>query len=375
MDQDEAHRLVGFGLRHVRHGIPSTGYLVARLLMALSEERWGRGIGSPWWSAADLLVEAVRLDLVDRPSGRRLRLACAVADAQIDALRQSGDLAELAETMFAAGILRVHPHIAGPVLDDALAIRERQLRGRLRSRLFGTDPVGEDPDDLDALPHPVDAALEALPFLYGAAGLSRGHERARCLNAVNEALAVLMNEPEAGDWLFGCAFRPDLNGDPAPFKEASIGIKLDAPGGARPPVALALSPDTASAAGGNSSFRIALSVPLGVAEPSVEYTAEGAREKRYITAYGLGSDNPEWVLREQAGHPLDGDVLLAVVVCVPAGVSVVAEVVVAASLRRWKVLRSRAELPPRLHTIDLAARAPRALPGGPAGALSPRAGQ
>jgi hypothetical protein len=200
--QDETRRLMGFGLHHVRAGIPATGYLAARLLMALSEQRWGRGTSSPWWQAADLLVESVRLDLVDRPSGSRLRLACAVADEQIETLRQAGDLDELAETMYAAGILRVHPPIAAPLLDDALALRERQIRGQVRGRLFTVDTGGdEDPDAIDVLPHPVDAALEALPYLYGAAGLSRGHERARCLNAVNEALAVLMNDPDAGNWM------------------------------------------------------------------------------------------------------------------------------------------------------------------------------
>ncbi|CBG70346.1 MULTISPECIES: hypothetical protein [Streptomyces] len=174
---------------------------------------------------------------------------------------------------------------------------------------------------------------------------------------------------------FGCAFRPGPDGDSAPFKEANIGIRLDSPGIGRAPVALALSPDTASATSGNRSFRIALSLPLGVAEPSVEYAADSPREERYLTAYGLGSSNPEWSLREQPGHPLEGDVLLAVVVCVPAGVPVVAEVIVAASLRRLKVLRSRAELPPRLHTIDLSSHARRTLPGGPAGALPQETGQ
>ncbi|MFI2201330.1 CHAT domain-containing protein [Streptomyces sp. NPDC020192] len=200
LTQDQARRLVGFGRHHVRLGITATGYVVARLLLAVSDERWGRGMSSPWWPAADLLVDAVRLDLVERPSGRRLRLACAVADEQIDTLRQAGELDELAETMYAAGILRVHPHIGGPVLDDALALRERQLRGQLRGRMFSNDP-DMGPDSIDALPHPVDAALEALPYLYGAVGLSRGHERARCLNAVNEALAVLMNDPDAGNWM------------------------------------------------------------------------------------------------------------------------------------------------------------------------------
>ncbi|MEU9342305.1 CHAT domain-containing protein [Streptomyces sp. NPDC048278] len=201
VDEEQVLHLVGFGLHRVRDGATVMGYLMARLLMALSEERWGRGMSSPWWQAADLLVEAVRLDLVERPSGRRLRLACAVADEQLETLRQARELDELAETMYAAGILRVHPHIAAPALDDGLAIRDRQLRGQVRGRMFGAGSAGPDPDSLDALPHPVDAALEALPYLYGAAGLSEGHQRARCLNAVNEALAILMDDSEAGDWV------------------------------------------------------------------------------------------------------------------------------------------------------------------------------
>ncbi|MFF9818537.1 CHAT domain-containing protein [Streptomyces sp. NPDC014006] len=205
LTEDEARHLVAFGAHQVRAGALATGYLVARLLMALSERRWGRGRSSPWWPAADLLVEAVRLDLVERPSGARLRLACAVADEQIENLRKAGELEELAETMYAAGILRVHPHIAAPVLDDALAVRERQNRGLVHGRLFTPDSAAEggtdeDPAVPEGLPHPVDAALEALPYLYGAVGLSHGHERARCLNAVNEALAVLMQDPEAGNW-------------------------------------------------------------------------------------------------------------------------------------------------------------------------------
>ncbi|MFF9818536.1 hypothetical protein [Streptomyces sp. NPDC014006] len=172
--------------------------------------------------------------------------------------------------------------------------------------------------------------------------------------------------------MFGCAFRPDPDGDSVPFKDAHIGIRLESPGGGRQPVALAMSPDTASAASGNS-FRIAVSLPLlGVAEPSVEYAGDGTREEQHTTAYGLGSSNPEWLLRELPGHPLTG-VWLTVAVCAPTGSPVVAEVIVAASLRRMKVLRSRAELPPRLHTIDLTSIA-QPLPGGPSGALPHGAG-
>ncbi|MER5431578.1 CHAT domain-containing protein [Streptomyces sp. NPDC002588] len=203
LTEDEARSLVGLSFQYVRRGIPSTGYLLARLALAASDVRWGRGTTSPWWLAADLLVESVRLDLIERPSGARLRLACAVADEQIETLRRAGDLDELAETMFAAGILRVHPHIGRPPLEGPGHLQDRQVRALLRNRLYTTQP-GDDTDDgdaLDALPHPVDAALDALPYLYGSVGLSQGHLRARCLSAVNEALAILDNDPAAKDWL------------------------------------------------------------------------------------------------------------------------------------------------------------------------------
>ncbi|MGW5617563.1 CHAT domain-containing protein [Streptomyces sp. NPDC003877] len=193
--------LVSVGYQEVNRGDPASGYLLARLVLAVADARWGHAHASAWWLGADLLVEAVRLDLIDRPSGSRLRLACSVADEQIATLRQVGDLEELAETMYAAGILRVHPHIGRPVAhDDPSSFHERHVRGLLRTQVFAGNE-GEGDDSLDALPHPVDAALEALPYLYGAVGLSWGHLRARCLNAVNEALSLLMEGPDAKDWL------------------------------------------------------------------------------------------------------------------------------------------------------------------------------
>ncbi|MGW5617564.1 hypothetical protein [Streptomyces sp. NPDC003877] len=173
---------------------------------------------------------------------------------------------------------------------------------------------------------------------------------------------------------FVCTYRPVSDDDSAPFVESRIGVRLSAPGSMREPVALALSPDTASAATGRS-LRFALTVPLGVVEPSVEYATDGSEEEQYVVAYGRGSSCPEWLLRDAPSHPLSGDFLLAAVVGAPAGAAVRAEVIVAASLRRMRLLRSRAELPPTLHTIDLAAMARPALMQGPAGELPSGAGQ
>ncbi|MGV9287137.1 hypothetical protein [Streptomyces sp. NPDC003719] len=85
-----------------------------------------------------------------------------------------------------------------------------------------------------------------------------------------------------------------------------------------------------------------------MAEPAVEYAANGTKEKRYVTAYGAGSSYPEWRLCDRRGHPLVGG-----------------------SLRRRMLTWVRAELPARLHTIDLASGAPRGLPGGAPGVLPP----
>ncbi|MFF3847373.1 hypothetical protein [Streptomyces sp. NPDC002328] len=191
------------------------------------------------------------------------------------------------------------------------------------------------------------------------------------LPELNVNPALLSSLSPADDYFvvaFVCTFRPAADGDDAPFKEARVGIRLSVPGGGPQPVALALSPDTASAASGHS-LSFALSVPLVVVEPSVEFATDGSQEERYITAYGLGSSDPEWLLRDVARQPLSGDVLLAVVVRAPAGAAVVAEVIVAATLRKLMVLRSRADLPSRLHTIDLRAAATPALFAAPAGEL------
>ncbi|CAL9440053.1 hypothetical protein SUDANB145_02227 [Streptomyces sp. enrichment culture] len=209
LTKKQALTLVNIGYQQVRAGVPSSGYLLARLVLAASDVRWGRGRTSPWWGAADLLVEATRIDLVARPSAARLQLACSVADEQIATLRKEGDLEELAETMYAAGILRVHPHIGRPLVrDDPTVQNERHVRAAVRSSLFASlDAWSSEEDGLvpDLLPSPVDAALEALPYLYGAVGLSSGHLRGRCLNSVNEALALLMREPDARYWLSAAA--------------------------------------------------------------------------------------------------------------------------------------------------------------------------
>ncbi|MFI9730946.1 CHAT domain-containing protein [Streptomyces sp. NPDC052092] len=203
--KDQAQWLTSLASAMVMDGQPSIGYLIARLVVEASEVRWGRKRHSPWWRAADVLVEAARLDLISNPDVERLRFACAIADDQIAQLKRSGSLNELAETMYAAGILRLHPHIGRPIMhDDVATLYERTLRTVDRTRLLtGPDVSAPGAEELfpGAPPSPLQAAQEALPYLYGAVGLADGHLRARCLNAVNEALILLNEAPEESPWL------------------------------------------------------------------------------------------------------------------------------------------------------------------------------
>jgi hypothetical protein len=198
-------------------------------------------------------------------------------------------------------------------------------------------------------------------------------EQLREINVDPMILSSLSHDDDYFVLALQCRYRPEVDGDDAPFVDSRIGVKFSAPDSARQPVALALAPDSASAASGRG-LRIALTVPTGTGiDPSVEYASDGTREKRYITAHGRGESDPEWHLSDAPGHPLVGDIRLAVVVCAPANTKVLAEVIVAASLRRLGKLRTRAELPPSLHTIDLSAAARPALFDGPAGELAPGA--
>lgn len=182
-------------------------------------------------------------------------------------------------------------------------------------------------------------------------------------------LASLPADDEYFVLAFYCTYRPDAAGGSAPFTQSRIGVRLSTPGDGPQPVALALAPQTA-AAPTDRSFRIAVAAPLGFVEPSVEYSRNGNREDRYVTALGRGQSDPEWHLRALPNHPLLGDVRLAMVIQSPPAAEVTAEVIVAATIRRLGLVRSRAELPPLLHRVDLRAAA-ESLPAQRSGELPP----
>ncbi|WP_327316655.1 CHAT domain-containing protein [Streptomyces sp. NBC_01235] len=114
-----------------------------------------------------------------------------MADEQIAVLRDSGraeDVAELAETLFAAGLLRVSPYLgnmSGLTFESAHDLwRERQAR----HRSIPDDSVAPETAEM---PPPVVAAGEAVRYLREAADLSHGHKRGRVLKALAEALSMV----------------------------------------------------------------------------------------------------------------------------------------------------------------------------------------
>lgn len=179
-------------LRLVRAGEPREAVPALTLALEAARPRWTAGQGTPWWWAADAYVEAGRLALVDEADGLLFRRVCAVADEQIAVLRGSGraeDVAELAETLFAAGLLRVSPymgHMSGLTFESAHDLwRERQAR---RRSVHPDDSVAPETADM---PAPLVAAEEAVRYLREAAGLSHGHQRGRALKALAEALSMV----------------------------------------------------------------------------------------------------------------------------------------------------------------------------------------
>ncbi|WP_123966406.1 CHAT domain-containing protein [Streptomyces sp. TLI_185] len=180
------------GLRLVGVGRPRDAVPTLTLALEAARPRWAARPGTPWWSAADAYVEAGRLALIEVADGLLFRRACAVADEQIAVLRdgdRAEDVAELSETLFAAGLLRVSPYLgnmAGLTFESAHDLwRDRQARHR---SIHPDDSVAPETAEM---PPPLVAAEEAVPYLREAAALSHGHRRGRVLKALAEALSVV----------------------------------------------------------------------------------------------------------------------------------------------------------------------------------------
>ncbi|MFG2549020.1 CHAT domain-containing protein [Streptomyces sp. NPDC048581] len=179
-------------IRRVSAGEPRDAVPALTLALEAAHARWAARPGTPWWWAADAYVEAGRLALIDVADGLLFRHVCAVADEQIAVLRESGraeDVTELAETLFAAGLLRVSPYLgnmSGLTFESAHDLwRERQARHR------SIHPDDSGAPETAEMPPPLVAAEEALPYLREAAALSHGHRRGRVLKALAEALSMV----------------------------------------------------------------------------------------------------------------------------------------------------------------------------------------
>lgn len=183
--------VVSWALRLVGAGEPRDAVPALTLALEAARTRWAARQGTPWWWAADAYVEAARLALIDMADGQLFRRACAVADEQIAVLRDGGraeDATELAETLFAAGLLRVSPYLgsmSGLTFESAQDLwRERQARHR---SVHPDDSVAPETAEM---PPPLVAAEGAVRYLREAADLSHGHMRGRVLKALAEVLSM-----------------------------------------------------------------------------------------------------------------------------------------------------------------------------------------
>ncbi|MFE1507816.1 hypothetical protein [Streptomyces sp. NPDC058726] len=151
-----------------------------------------------------------------------------------------------------------------------------------------------------------------------------------------------------------CSFRPAPDG--APFVDAGIGIRLEAPDEPtdRQPIAWSISPKK-RALPVTPSTQMKLTAKLMLVEAGLEYTPEqSSREELFVVGMGERDSDPEWRFSATARTPLVGDESLTLIVRVPVGVPALAHITLAATVkqRHLGLIPYRAELPPALRTID-----------------------
>ncbi|MEV7926698.1 CHAT domain-containing protein [Kitasatospora sp. NPDC088779] len=170
-------------------GMPRRAVAVLALTLAAAERRWGTDRDGPWWLLADAYVEAARLALAEQPDAALFQHAREVAGRQIDELRGRDavqDVAELAETLFADGLLCLTPYTGG--LADLSFASAQQLRRDREARHMGVHTARWEGV---TMPDPRHALEEAVARLGEAAALATGHRRGRTLKALVEALSML----------------------------------------------------------------------------------------------------------------------------------------------------------------------------------------
>ncbi|MFF2727602.1 CHAT domain-containing protein [Streptomyces sp. NPDC058008] len=189
LSREAVYAVVVGAMGLVGSGAPHNAVPALTLALESASVRWGKRPESPWWQAADAYVEAARLSLVGRPEGGLFRRAHDTLRTQIEVLRERDETDELAETLFAAGLLHLSPYfgeVPGMTFDSALHVwRNRQDRHR---SLHPDDPAhAAEPE----MPSPTKAAAAAVGYLRDAADLSSGHALGRVLKSLAEALSFL----------------------------------------------------------------------------------------------------------------------------------------------------------------------------------------
>ncbi|MFD7441215.1 hypothetical protein [Streptomyces sp. NPDC059909] len=152
-----------------------------------------------------------------------------------------------------------------------------------------------------------------------------------------------------------CSFRPSPDG--APFTNAGIGVRLEAPGQSddQQPIAWSTSPKK-RAVPVVPSGSLTLTANLMLVDAGVEFTPhQGGREELFVVGMGERDSDPEWRFTATPDTPLVGDESLSLIIRTPVGVPTQAHITVAATVkqRRLGLIPYRAVLPPALQTIAL----------------------
>ncbi|ANP52951.1 hypothetical protein AVL59_28440 [Streptomyces griseochromogenes] len=208
----------------VMDGNPDLAYHWWRLVVAMTEAKWGRDRWSPWWDAADRFVEITRRTLLPRPWGSRLRQALHTADLQAEILERTltefarhngphsgrrsrataSERAELTETRLSAAWLLAGPYCGKLDPDDVPGSFDRwtdPFRLRITRVLAvrtlgesGTDEMDEsmwNPDHDRSMPEPQAALEEALALLDSALREAPQALRGRCQLKRLQVLSLL----------------------------------------------------------------------------------------------------------------------------------------------------------------------------------------
>ncbi|WP_327292915.1 CHAT domain-containing protein [Streptomyces sp. NBC_01198] len=205
LDADQRLVLWSVADMEMGRGNDDVAWTMAKLAEAGAREHAGASLASPWWQAADILVELTRRILCRRPDGRRLAEAVAVVERQREILdgrcrsrvaraARPREVEELAETLNAAGQLLATPYIENsargwPSLNQWLSHENTAAL---------TDPTQYLAGQSAVMPAPSSALAAAMDSFERGARLGKGHVKGLCLAYLatcHHVQAVLSGKP------------------------------------------------------------------------------------------------------------------------------------------------------------------------------------